>query len=247
MIMLQYRMITDAGGREVNEDSVGCFQSGENHCFILCDGLGGHGMGDVASQTVRDVFEDKFRNHHEYAHFLKEAFEDAQNALMQKQATCKVRNRMKTTAVALVTDNKHAYVGHIGDSRLYIFAENEIELRTLDHSLTQMLVLTGEITEGEIRNHPERNILLKSMGIEWEKPMYQLMQPLNLEECQAFLLCSDGFWELITESKMLSLLESSRNVEDWLEKMTIEVRENGKGRKMDNYSAIAVFNTAYYL
>ena len=63
----------------------------------------------------------------------------------------------------------------------------------------------------------------------------------HLKKGQAFLLCSDGFWELIDESRMCQLLESSESVDEWLDLMTAEVIKNGEGRDMDNYSAIAVW------
>lgn len=149
---------------------------------------------------------------------------------------------MKTTAVALAVDDKKAYVAHIGDSRLYIFRKNKVMTRTLDHSVPQMLALCREIREDEIRNHPERSSVLRVMGIEWEKDMFDVMKPVPLRKCDAFLLCSDGFWELITEEKMCDYLKNSDSADEWLGMMTKEVRKNGKGREMDNYSAIAIRN-----
>ena len=71
-----------------------------------------------------------------------------------------------------------------------------------------MLALCREIREDEIRNHPERSSVLRVMGIEWEKDMFDVMKPVPLRKCDAFLLCSDGFWELITEEKMCEYLKN---------------------------------------
>ena len=68
------------------------------------------------------------------------------------------------------------------------------------------------------------------------------MAPIPLKKCQAFLLCSDGFWELIEEQEMCSLLKNSNSVDEWLQKMIMVVKTNGIGRKMDNNSAIAIWN-----
>ena len=105
-----------------------------------------------------------------------------------------------------------------------------------------MLVLARDIKEKQIRNHPDRNRLLRVMGIEWEKPMYELAEPKKLGDYQAFLLCSDGFWELIDEKQMGKLLKSSSTVEEWMQSMVQVVRSNGTGKNMDNYTAIALWS-----
>ena len=236
-----YAVFTNAGDRPVNEDSVGAFRNEENNCFILCDGLGGHGMGDVASSLVKAVFECQFQKADEMVNFLGQTFIASQDILMAEQIQRRAKQKMKTTAVALATDERNAYVGYIGDSRLYVFNHNKVKARTMDHSIPQMLVLSREIKESQIRNHPDRNILLRVLGIEWDEPMYELWAPMSLKKCQAFLLCSDGFWELIEEKEMCDLLKKAGSVEEWLLNMADVVRKNGVGRNMDNYSAIAVW------
>ncbi len=240
--MLTYALITDAGNRTINEDALACFENGNNHCFILCDGLGGHGMGDVAANLVKDVFCDLFSKTDDISGFLNCAFTAAQDILMTEQAEKHANHKMKTTAVAMVADKKTVYIGHIGDSRLYVFNKNKVKMRTLDHSIPQMLVLSHDIKDSEIRNHPERNIVLRVMGVNWEKPMYELQQPFPIRKAQAFLLCSDGFWELIEEKDMCDLLKKSDTPQEWLAEMTQIVKANGIGRDMDNFSAIAIWN-----
>lgn len=240
--MLQYATITNRGSREINEDSVGVFQKGEKFGCVLCDGLGGHGMGDEASKLVRDVFDDLFQKNSSLTEYLDTSFCAAQEILLTEQQERHVGNKMKTTAVSMVTDQKNVYIGHIGDSRLYVFRKNKVKLRTLDHSVPQMLALSKDIKESEIRNHKDRNIVLRVLGTEWEEESYDLMKSIPLKKCDAFLLCSDGFWELIEEKEMCDYLKQSGSVDEWLEFMTDEVQRNGSGKNMDNYSAIAVWN-----
>ena len=238
----KYAIFTNKGVREINEDSVGVFTNGENNCYILCDGLGGHGMGDVASSLVVAVFEDQFKKTDDAVNFLGQTFSASQDILMAEQKARNAKRKMKTTGVAVVTDDRNAYIGHIGDSRGYVFYKNKVKTRTLDHSIPQMLVLSKEIKEDRIRNHPDRNTLLRVMGIDWDEPMYELMSPIPLKKCQAFLLCSDGFWNLIDEKTMCEELKKARTVETWLDNMIEIVRKNGEGKDMDNFSAIAVWN-----
>ena len=96
--------------------------------------------------------------------------------------------------------------GHVGDSRLYYFKNGRIVKRTLDHSVPQMLVAAGEIDEKEIRHHPDRNRLVRVMGMEWDEPKYQVSEPMPEEPGQAFLLCSDGFWENIEEEQIIEFV-----------------------------------------
>lgn len=239
--MLQYAMLTNSGGRQLNEDSANCFVNGTMGCFVVCDGLGGHGMGDVASALVTNTFGQLFAQTTNPECFLPQAFTLAQELLQEKQAEQGAKNKMKTTAVALVTTQTTAYIGHIGDSRLYLFRKNKAYFRTVDHSLPQTLAFTKQIEESQIRNHAQRNQLLRAMGMEWERPMYELLAPLPIENGDAFLLCSDGFWELIEESTMEMLLKKSSTPEEWLQSMQQVVEENGKEKNMDNYTAIALW------
>lgn len=240
---LTYAVFTDKGSRSVNEDSVGVCSSSNRNCFVLCDGLGGHGMGDVASSLVVEVFKNRFENCAEknISDFLADSFSAAQDILMAKQIELNAKRKMKTTAVVGVTDSQNFYIGHVGDSRLYVFNKNKVKRRTIDHSIPQMLALSGDIKESEIRNHPDRNIVLKVLGIEWENTMFDLLKPIPTKKVQALLLCSDGFWELIEESEMCMLLKNADTVETWLDSMVKVVKENGKDKDMDNFSAIAVW------
>lgn len=240
--MIHYSMISFPGDRPVNEDSIGAFTKDNKACFILCDGLGGHGMGDTASQLVVKVFEDLFQKSDDMTNFIGQAFMASESLLLMEQQQKHIKDKMKTTGVTLLIDDDVAHIGHVGDSRLYVFKWNRVKMRTIDHSVPQMLVKSREIKESEIRYHPDRNLLLRVLGVDWDEPMYELSEPLKLKKCQAFLLCSDGFWELIEEKEMCSLLKHSSSVEEWLSKMTEVVEANGIGKDMDNFSAIAIWN-----
>ena len=238
---MDYTLISEIGNREHNEDDAKIAQLGEMYCFVLCDGLGGHGKGDVASQLVTNSMVQYFNEHPEVSpETIGNMFTFAQNALMQEIEKIHLKNSMKTTAVVLLTDNEKAIWAHIGDSRLYVYPKNKIVLRTLDHSVPQMLVSSGDIKEKEIRNHPDRNRLLRVMGVPWKRQEYEISEIRSLSECQAFLLCSDGFWEYITEKMMCKYLKKSHDSSEWLSLMLQEVQKNGTSVEMDNHTAIAV-------
>lgn len=233
---------TNVGGREINEDSYIVLDSKEDKCFVLCDGLGGHGHGEVASALVTEVFKTCYEagigNPEE---FIGNTFQLAQNMLISEQIAQKAPDEMKTTATAVLISDDKVYRGYIGDSRIYTFAKNKVKERTLDHSVPQMLVMAREIKEKDIRNHPDRNRLLKVMGVEWEQPRYQLEEVISTKSSQAFLMCSDGFWELIEEKDMCKLLKKSNTVEEWVLSMVEIVNKNGAGKNMDNNTAIGIW------
>lgn len=237
-----YAQYTDIGSREVNEDSIGVAEKDGQICCMLCDGLGGHGMGDVASSTAVTALKEVFLKAEDVRGFLPEGFTAAQKAIMEKQVQENAKDKMKTTACCMVVDEKKAYIGHVGDSRVYVFDRDmKVMKRTLDHSIPQMLVLSGQIKESEIRHHPDRNIVMRSLGVEWDEDMYEIEKVVPLRKCKGFLLCSDGFWELIEEEEMCRTLKEAKSVQEWLDTMAEIVKTNGRGTKMDNNSAIAVW------
>ena len=209
--------LTNKGGREVNEDSTAVARTPEGACCILADGLGGHGMGEVASRLVCDEAARIFRERSggTVEEYLRTAFETAQASLMAAQEERGAQDKMKTTMVVLATDESTVQWGHIGDS--------------------------SEIREKDIRHHEDRNRLLRVMGIPWRKKTYEIAPPIPFDENQAFLLCSDGFWEYIEEAEMAAFLARSATPRQWLERMEQEVQKNGIGKNMDNYSAVGLF------
>lgn len=239
--MITYKIISRNGSRPVNEDSTGMHQVGDEYGFFLADGLGGHGKGDVASQTAIQQAILQFEQGGYSEETLKAIFEAGQAGVLEQQKIAGNTQGMKTTMTALLVSDQNIRWGHIGDSRIYYFYNNKLISRTMDHSVPQMLVAAGEIKEKEIRHHPDRNRLLRVMGVDEETLRYQLAEPVARKGRQAFLLCSDGFWELIDEKEMTTLLKKSKNVEQWLDDMEVLVRRHGYGTNMDNYSAVAVW------
>jgi len=239
---MQYDMVTNPGGRNVNEDSIGVTENKGRICFVVADGLGGHGGGDVASRLAVQAFDTVFSENdgRSQCELLSKAFRLAQSDILQEQQQTGLLSQMKTTAVALVIQNGQAMWGHIGDSRLYAFERNKVRFRTLDHSVPQMLALSREISEKDIRGHPDRNRLLRVLGTAEASPQFELSELWSVDRFQAFLLCSDGFWELITEKEMGRLLKKSRTPGEWLGQMRDVVEQRGHGTDMDNYSAVAV-------
>lgn len=239
--MVQYEVFTNKGTREINEDRYGVAMHGDSYCFTVADGLGGHGNGEVAAQAAVDVICTTFVDEGYSDSFFQKAFSAAQDAILREQERLQAPSRMKTTAVVLVVHKGKAIWAHVGDSRLYSFKQGMMKTRTTDHSVPQMLAISGEIKEKDIRHHPDRNRLMRVMGIRGENPRYDVSPAMRLRGDNAFLLCTDGFWELVEDADMAQLQKESTSPEAWLIQMTQKIQENGKGSEMDNYTAIAVY------
>lgn len=238
---MTYSMICKIGTRKANEDSAACIERGENRCFVVADGLGGHGSGDVAAGILVSVHEREFMAKNEKnGEFLARVF-----ALAQKEIIAERRSAhdMKTTGVALsIIDGSYAWC-HIGDSRLYHFRRKRFRSHTLDHSVPQMLVHSGEIKDDDIRHHPDRNKLLRALGDEWDSPLYEVSKEKKLSKHDAFLLCTDGFWEHLPVEAITQALKNSNNADEWLASLLATVETSAKDKNMDNYTAITVIAT----
>ena len=239
--MVEFSMLSNKGTRDHNEDSIGMYQAEETYCFILADGLGGHGKGEVASRIAVDMVIETFASEKRDKDFIDSAFERAQEAITERQSQERSCLDMKTTLVVLEVGADFVQWGHIGDSRLYYFQDGKLQERTLDHSVPQMLVTVGEIREKDIRHHPDRNRLLRVLGVEMDEMKHQTAEPVKRKGRQAFLLCSDGFWELIEEKKMEATLRKAVSPDSWISAMEEIVLENGRNTDIDNYAAVAVW------
>lgn len=241
--MIEYATITEIGEKQKNEDAVKVYinQPLSTYGFVLADGLGGHGNGDIASNFVSECVGAAIENTDSFGGiFLDQCFDKAQELLMEEKEL-KGLHSIKTTMVVLLITEKVAQWGFVGDSRLYHFRNGKLLSRTLDHSVPQMLALSGQIKEKEIRHHPERSVLLRAMGSEWDSPKYEIPQRhMRILKGDTFLLCSDGFWEWIDEKTISKILKKNPSAYDAIRLMKAEVLANGRGKGMDNYSAILV-------
>ncbi len=231
--------LTNKGGRGNNEDSVGFAKAGDMWCFAVCDGLGGHSYGEVASKLVCDTICREFKN---TPKLLGEALEEylirAAVTLEKESAADEKKWDMSSTAVVLVTDGKKAVWANIGDSRLYYFTGGKIKEVTQDHSVAFEEFKSGQISYDAIRRSKNQNKLLRCVGSP-DCLEADISEVFELRNGDAFLLCTDGFWEYVNESNMESMLQKSKTPKEWLEKMLVVLHKN-EIEKNDNYSAIAI-------
>lgn len=238
--MISYRSITNKGDRKINEDSVGQYMNGETGLFIVADGLGGHGAGNIASDYVVNQYLRQYQKESEVSaeRYFSNFFASAQSGLKALQK--ELHKDMKSTAAAVFFTDRRISVAYIGDTRVYIFGKKKILYKTSDHSVPQMLVNAGEIKEKDIRFHSDRNRLLRALGDESDIVEYDTYSIAQSAEVKGVLICSDGFWEYVYETDMLKLMNKSDNAEEWIDKMESVLQKNSTNRSKDNYSAIGI-------
>ena len=241
---IEFAIYTNIGDCRVNEDTVAVIDKGSVKCFLLADGLGGHGGGDIASAHIASVVESVVNKANALdERLIHQCFVQAQNSLLELQKKMNKEQALKTTLVMLLTDGITWTWGHIGDSRLYYFSNGRIKYVTSDHSVPQMMLKMGKIKPEELKHHPERNILLKVMGTAWTEPAYEVdVTGKKIEKGDAFLLCSDGFWEWVEDSDMEKLVSLQASAENIVSQMGTLALKNGmdKESERDNLSAILV-------
>lgn len=223
---------SERGGRTVNEDAVRVIGTPEKLLALVADGLGGMGNGEVASRDAVSYLSDLLRFPVDEDLLCDAVLEENRRIIHMHESG----KQMMTTIAALWSDRKQTLAATIGDTRLYQFRNGRIVFQSTDHSVAQLAVFSGEITQAQLREYPGRNRLLRALGAEQE-----VQVELNeLKACPGdrFLLCSDGFWELITETEMLNW-NATDTAAAWLERMKTLV-DARCGLRGDNHSAIAI-------
>lgn len=228
---------TDKGGRERNEDYYGYYWEAGAGCWVVADGLGGHSGGEVASRFVTEALIERSGIWTSFSDDeIIRIVIDINDALLASQLSAPENKGMKTTLAAVFAENGVMKFIHAGDSRLYYFRNNRIIICSKDHSMSQRAVDAGEIRFEDIRFHEERNIVLKVMGLE-NLNLTGMVGTIRPEPGDAFLLCSDGFWEYVVEDEMISELSKAAEPYEWLMGM-LNAHRGKTPANNDNYTAV---------
>lgn len=226
--------IHEIGKRQNQEDAIA--QWG-NRLFVLCDGMGGHEKGEVASQTVSQSLIKWFEEHiHSEEPFtddqLREALEYAYQALDQyADGTAK---QMGTTLTLLYLHQTGATAMHMGDSRIYHIRPSQgMMYQSRDHSLVFDLFQAGEINYEEVRNYPQKNIVTRAMTPGKDNRMRpDIIHITDIEPDDWFYICSDGMLEQMESDGLLHLLSSEATDEEKRQQLITATANN-----QDNHSA----------
>lgn len=207
---MQYWGLTDPGCvRAQNQDAYRIEQLDKNALLcVVCDGMGGAKSGNIASQLAVDVFTQEIKDSWK-ASMDQEALEQMiRNAVKLANFTVYDQSQqfeefagMGTTLVAALLCGKNAVVVNVGDSRAYHLDGDGIDQITVDHSLVQMMIDTGELTKEEARHYPGKNLITRAIGTESSVKCDIFHKKVDRGHC--LLLCTDGLSNLIDEQEIL--------------------------------------------
>ncbi len=237
---------SEIGRKAKQEDTIAPHINSLNahtHCFVLCDGVGGNEMGDIASQTMATETEKECRKLTDSDKgYSREQISIAIETAWKKLDTYKDKTSqthpMATTLAMVLIDDKSekAYIAHVGDSRVFLIrpSENRIAFVTTDHSLVAELIAMGRLTKETASSHPKAKTITKAIipGVRYDVDIDEV----SLEAGDYLFICSDGMLESLTNEDLLRILSTPKNDE---EKMK-EIHLNAMGKTYDNYSAILI-------
>ena len=206
---------TDVGmQRKMNQDAYCISQDNEEYSLcVLADGMGGYTGGEIASNLAvmsidkyikENFIKGKNYSKEELQELIKKSIEYANLIVYEKSKQEEELEQMGTTLEICLIYNNRAFIGHIGDSRIYRIRQEIMRKITVDHSYVQKLVKEGKITKEEAIHHPKKNMLMKALGCELE------IQPdvtvKGFQEGDIILICSDGLTNMISEQEIYEII-----------------------------------------
>ena len=211
---------TDIGkAREINQDYyyISPYPEQDLKLYILADGMGGYKGGDVASSLATNAAKEYIQNHFEDIDKQKEsilnlitnAMAYANQTVYEESKKSEELEGMGTTLEICLIYNNKAYMGHIGDSRIYRMRNGILRRLTKDHSYVQKLIEDGKITREEAKTHPKKNMLTKALGC---TPFVEPdIRARNIEPNDIYIMCTDGLTNMVTEKQISDIIKRDIN------------------------------------
>lgn len=172
--------------------------------YGVADGMGGHNGGEVASTSARDDLLRELEGKTPSVAALSGAIEEVNRQIYHQQEHDDALTGMGTTLSVLWMSDNFVYIGHVGDSRVYLLRDGEFKQMTLDHSLVEQLVREGVLTEEEAQNHPMRNIITRAIGTDESVEVDVVVE--ERRKGDLWLACSDGLHGLVDDRQMRDAL-----------------------------------------
>ncbi len=230
------------GSRKVNQDRIAYTFSRDTLLLVVADGMGGHAGGEIAAQIAVRLFIERFQQ--EAKPILKNPLKFLQDTMLRAHAALgsyanqfSMLETPRTTCVCCIVQAGHAYWGHVGDSRLYLFRQGGLIGATKDHSKVQYLVDQGIIGADEVVSHPDRNKIFSCLG-GLVDPVIDLSRRTPLRNGDIIFMCTDGLWSVFDQREVATWLTSTP-ILTTAPKMMREGEKRG-GADGDNLSAIVV-------
>ena len=220
---MEYYALTDIGKiREKNQDQAATAINLKDQVLgVVCDGMGGHKAGEIASHVVEEHVltcfkaNPPFLDDEEVTNWLMDTVLEAHQIVKRMANMQEDTKGMGTTVAIAVVDGDDAFFCHVGDSRIYVYDDQEIIQMTRDHTLVNELIQRGAITEEEGKNHRQKNKL----------------------NGKNILICSDGLFNSLEDEEILNIVKKNMNVKDKVHLLIEQANEHGGH---DNIAAVLI-------
>ncbi len=230
--------LTDSGKvRDHNEDSVIILKSLEDiYLMAVADGMGGHSAGEVASSIAISYLGNHFKetfyklNKEQAINWLRDAVTEINSLIFRHVKEHPEAKGMGTTLVVSIISKDYILFGNIGDSSGFVVKNKELHKVTYDHTLVNLLVSAGELSEDEAKDHPKKNVLMKALGAN---------DPIDIDifdcdmDIEAIMLCSDGLTNMLDQEQIIEVLNSELSIEEKVVKL---IRKSNNRGGTDNIS-----------
>lgn len=224
--------ITDPGKvRERNEDAVAICENGTGEkLLIVADGMGGHKNGEVASHLALDHITNRFKNissvgnKEDAISWIQTTVSEANVEIFKYVTSHPESEGMGTTIVLAILTPSFLLIGNIGDSSGYVYKNKKLHKITIDHTLVNLLVKSGELTEEEAKKHPKKNVLMKALGSSTNVEMDIFNVELGVD---GIFLCSDGLTNMLDDNQINKVLNESGTLKEKLEKLVFKANNRG--------------------
>lgn len=229
---MDYSYLTDPGKiRDHNEDSVTIVQNASNEILMaVADGMGGHRGGEIASSIAITHIGKRFTDvssvgiKEDAINFLREVISEANSQIYKYTAENPESLGMGTTIVLALLTKDFLLFANIGDSSGFVIKENRLQKITTDHTLVNLLVKSGELTQEEAQNHPRKNVLMRALGANTTVEMDIFDVEKDIE---GILLCSDGLTNMLENEQIERVLVSDLMIDDKLKKLVYKCNNRG--------------------
>lgn len=229
---MEYAYLTDPGKvREHNEDSVIIVKNHNNEYLLaVADGMGGHRGGEIASSIAISHIGKSFRelgklgNKEDAILWIKNVVSEANVQIYKYTEENPESAGMGTTIVLSVLTDEYLLFGNIGDSSGYVYKDKQIHKITNDHTLVNLLLKSGEITEEEAKDHPRKNVLMKALGATTNVEMDIFDVETDVE---GIFLCSDGLTNMLEDEQIAKVLNEETTAEEKMNKLVVKSNNRG--------------------
>ncbi|MDR2833262.1 MAG: Stp1/IreP family PP2C-type Ser/Thr phosphatase [Streptococcaceae bacterium] len=229
---MQIKYLSDVGlKRETNQDFANVFFNQASHALLLlADGMGGHQAGDVASRSTVEMLGAKWKDTNfdepdDVEEWLVTNIQEINEMIYRRGQNDPDYTGMGTTIVAAAVFSDVMVIAHVGDSRAYTIHDQTMYQLTQDHSLVNVLLQNGELTQEEAYHHPRKNVLTRSVGMPGTVEVDVTIQAILPGDY--LLLCSDGLTNMVTDQGILEILSWNDTLENTVYSLVQQANENG--------------------